>query len=105
MNEDNINNNERMIIPNYVEVMIEWKKKNKSRVYKTSIDSFESYKGAISALLSLKGGFEKIDILSVQDFNKNLNQCINDPIMADDKDSIIYKMYKEWEENNINNAE
>lgn len=85
---------------NRVNVIIKWKKKNNSKTHYTFIDSFESYRGALTSLLNVKGGFEKINIISIQDYDRNLQECKNDPILAEDEDGIISQMYKEWEENN-----
>lgn len=86
--------------PNRVNVIIRWRKKDSNKINYTFIDSFESYRGAITSLLNAKGGFGKIDIMSIQDYDRNIQKCKNEPILADDKNGIIFEMYNEWKNSN-----
>ena len=58
-----------------------------------------TYKEAIEKLLKLKGGWNKIDILSIQDYDNTILEYRSYPILSTDEDGVIYLMEKEWEEN------
>lgn len=74
---------------------IVWKKKNADKASTTFIMS-RSYKSAVQTLLKTKGGFGKIDILSIQEYDRESGQLKNAPVYVDDKDGIIYKMKEEF---------
>lgn len=78
-------------------VNIIWKKKTSTKENITFM-MCTTYKEAIEKLLKVKGGWEKIDIISIQIYNRKTLEYEGDPILAEDVDGIIYQMKKEWEE-------
>ena len=79
-------------------VNIIWKKKNSTKENIT-FTLCTTYKEAIEKLLKLKGGWNKIDILSIQDYDNTTLEYRNYPILSTECDGVIYLMKKEWEEN------
>ena len=41
---------------------------------------------------------KKIDIISIQEYDRETNEYRNEPILADDENGIIYQMKKAYEE-------
>ncbi len=80
-------------------VNIAWKKKTAKKENITFM-MCTTYKEAIEKLLKIKGGWKKIDILSIQDYDRESLEYRNYPILSTDEDGVIYIMKKEWEESN-----
>ena len=78
-------------------VNIVWKKKTANKENITFI-MCNSYEEAINKLLKVKGGWNNIDIISIQIYNRETLEYEGDPILAEDTDGVIYQMKKEWEE-------
>lgn len=80
-------------------VNIAWKKKTAKKESITFM-MCTTYKEAIEKLLKIKGGWKKIDILSIQDYDRESLEYRNYPVLSTDEDGVIYIMKKEWEESN-----
>lgn len=76
---------------------ITWRKKNAKKEY-TNITFVmaDTYRNALQKLLRIKGGFEKIVIVSIQEYDRITNEYRNDPVTEDDEDGIIFEIYNEW---------
>lgn len=78
-------------------VNIVWKKKTSTKENITFM-MCTTYKEAINKLLKVKGGWNNIDIISIQIYNRETLEYEGYPILAEDVDGVIYQMKKEWEE-------
>lgn len=47
---------------------------------------------AINKFLASKGGFERVVIYKVQEYNMETKEDINEPLYANDKNGILYQM-------------
>lgn len=72
-----------------------YKKKNSESINTVFIMS-NSYRNAINKVLKIKGGFKKIDIISIQEFDRETMELRCKPVLADDVNGIIYKMKEEY---------
>lgn len=81
----------------FIEVNITWKKigTNKEKVSFITCDTHEE---ALKMFLNVRGGFSKVEVISMQDFDRDLNANVGDPILATDENGIIYQMKKVYEE-------
>ena len=78
-------------------VNIIWKKKTSTKE-NTTFMMCTTYNEAIEKLLKVKGGWRKIDVISIQDYDRETLEYRNYPILSTDEDGVIYIMKKEWEE-------
>lgn len=75
---------------------IVWEKKDFKKANTTFVMS-RSYRNAIQTVLKVKGGFDKIDILSIQEYDRESGQAKGDLISAHDTGGIICKMKEEYD--------
>lgn len=83
--------------PKLFGVNLKWKKVGSTNEKITFMMCY-TYEEAISSLLKIKGGWKKIDIISIQEYDRETNEYRNEPILADDENGIIYQMKKSYEE-------
>ncbi len=80
---------------NKVEILITYQR-NDSGEQKQSFIENESYETALRKFLQIKGGKEKITILSIQDWDRREKKfTIASPITLAQKDSVVYKIMHE----------
>lgn len=60
-----------------------------------------SYNGmeAINKFLASKGGFERVVIYKVQEYNMETKEDIDEPLYANDKKGILYQMITDYNDN------
>lgn len=80
-------------------VNIIWKKADSARKY-TTFSMCRTYREALEIFLKIKGGFDKIDIISIQDYDREKQKYVGEPLTADNENGIIYILKKEWKESN-----
>ena len=81
----------------FIEVNITWKKIGTDKEKVTFITS-KTNEEALRMFLNVQGGFSKVEVISMQNFDRDLNANVGDPILATDETSIIYQMKKAYEE-------
>ncbi|WP_301214404.1 hypothetical protein [uncultured Clostridium sp.] len=64
-----------------------------------------SYNGmeAINKFLASKGGFERVVIYKVQEYNMETKEDIDEPLYANDKKGILYQMITDYNDNKKEN--
>lgn len=61
----------------------------------TFIMAFNAHE-ALNKLLCIKGGFDKISIAKIQDYDRAALCYRGDAITADDENGILYQMIQSW---------
>lgn len=74
--------------------LIRWKKIN-SNVINETFTVAETDREAITRFLTLKGGWDRVDIVSIHDYCREAKINVTKPILSTDKSGIIYKMKNE----------
>lgn len=77
---------------NKIEILVRFSINGSDEVKESFIENSD-YETALKKFLKIKGGKEKITILSIQDWDRREKRfTIDRPITLEDKDGVVYKV-------------
>lgn len=82
---------------NEVEILVKYTMKaDPKNTIKYSFIADRDYETALRKFIHIKGGTGKVSVISIQDWDRaNLKYTIEEPITAEDKESIVYQVMNE----------